>query len=115
MLWAGAVGGELAGAAAGGGLARGAAVQFSELHETLLRNLGKDAAAAESIAFGLVGLVDLVDASVNRWLSNPTPAITSDPLAEFLTTSIWQVLDGNLRRLEVTIDPSTPLNKLPIS
>lgn len=85
------------------------AVQLSELLETLLRNLGKDATTAESIAFGLIGLVD---ASVNRWLSNPTPATTSDQLAEFLTTSIWQVLDGNLRRIGVAIDPTTPLGAL---
>ena len=88
------------------------AVQLSDLLEALLRNLGKDATAAESIAFGLIGLVD---ASVNRWLGSSTPTTTSDQLAAFLTTSIWQVLDGNLRRLDVTIDPATPLNLLPIS
>ena len=88
------------------------AVQLSDLLEALLRNLGKDATAAESITFGLIGLVD---ASVNRWLGSSTPTTTSDQLAAFLTTSIWQVLDGNLRRLDVTIDPATPLNLLPIS
>jgi len=88
------------------------AVQLSDLLEALLRNLGKDATATESIAFGLIGLVD---ASVNRWLGSSTPTTTSDQLAAFLTTSIWQVLDGNLRRLDVTIDPATPLNLLPIS
>lgn len=88
------------------------AVQLSDLLEALLRNLGKDATAAESIGFGLIGLVD---ASVNRWLGSSTPTTTSDQLAAFLTTSIWQVLDGNLRRLDVTIDPATPLNLLPIS
>ena len=54
----------------------------------------------------------LVDASVNRWLSNPQSALGSDDLAEFLEVSIWQVLHGNLTRIGVTIDPSTPVSEL---
>jgi len=85
------------------------ALQISDQFATMLRNLDQDAAVAESLAFGLVGLVD---ASVNRWLSNPESAMTGAQLADFLTTSIWQVLDGNLRRLGITIDPATPLSEL---
>jgi len=85
------------------------AVQLTKVLETVLRELDRDTGLAESVAFGLVGLVD---ASVNRWLNSPRRMLTAEQLAGFLTTSIWQVLDGNLRDLGVIIDPTTPLSAL---
>lgn len=85
------------------------AVQLAGLFDAVLRSFDKDPALAETLAFGLTGLVDV---SVNRWIGNPQSALPVDQLAEFLTVSIWQVLDGNLRRLGVTIDPSTPVTDL---
>ncbi|GAF49376.1 TetR family transcriptional regulator [Rhodococcus wratislaviensis] len=85
------------------------ALQLSGLIATVLDTVAGNSDLAESLAFGLVGLVD---ASVNRWLSNPQPALGSDELAEFLEVSIWQVLHGNLARIGVTIDPSTPVSEL---
>ncbi|MFE3289558.1 TetR/AcrR family transcriptional regulator [Rhodococcus sp. NPDC059234] len=85
------------------------AVQLTGLLEEVLRSLGKDSGLAESLAFGLIGLVDV---SVNRWLSNPQSALTIEQLSDFLTVSIWQVLDGNLRRLGVDVDPTTPVARL---
>ncbi|MFC7446707.1 TetR/AcrR family transcriptional regulator [Rhodococcus daqingensis] len=85
------------------------AVQLTELLESVLRSLRKDTDLAETLAFGLIGLVDV---SVNRWLSNPQSGLSVEQLADFLSVSIWQVLDGNLRRIGVTLDPSTPLSDL---
>ncbi|MFD4180524.1 TetR/AcrR family transcriptional regulator [Rhodococcus sp. NPDC058514] len=85
------------------------AVQLTGLLESVLRSLGKDSDLAESLAFGLIGLVDV---SVNRWLSNPQSALTVEQLADFLSVSIWQVLDGNLKKIGVTIGPSTRLSDL---
>lgn len=85
------------------------AVQLTGMLETVLRTLGKGPELAETLAFGLIGLVDV---SVNRWLSNPHSALSVEQLADFLSVSIWQVLDGNLKQLGVTLDPSTPLSEL---
>ncbi|MFD4295281.1 TetR/AcrR family transcriptional regulator [Rhodococcus sp. NPDC058505] len=85
------------------------ALQLSRLLESMLRSADADTALSETLAFGLTGLVDV---SVNRWLSNPDPAVDADQLAAFLTASIWQVLDGNLQRLGVHLDPTTPVARL---
>ncbi|TQF69110.1 TetR/AcrR family transcriptional regulator [Rhodococcus spelaei] len=85
------------------------AVQLSAMLDAILRTQGKDPALAETMAFGLIGLVDV---SVNRWLSSSQSEVGIDQLADFLTVSIWQVLDGNLRRMGVTIDPTTPVSRL---
>lgn len=82
------------------------ALQLTALLEAILTKLGKATELSETLAFGLVGLVDV---SVNRWLSNPQHALTAEQLADFLEVSIWQVLDGNLRRLGIQIEPSTPV------
>ncbi|MDG3016123.1 TetR/AcrR family transcriptional regulator [Speluncibacter jeojiensis] len=82
-------------------------VQLTTLLESVLTRAGRDPAPAEPLAFGLIGLVDV---SVNRWLTHPT--IGSEELAAFLEVSLWQVLDANLRRLGVAIDPATPISEL---
>ena len=72
----------------------------------LLHGINKDTDLSTPIAFAVMGLVD---ATVNRWLADREKAISTDRLAEFLTRSIWYLLDGNLRTLGLEIDPHTPL------
>ncbi len=57
-------------------------------------------------------LVVLVDATVNRWLSQPENPVPSADLARFLETSIWSVLDANLRAVGVELEPSTTIAEL---
>lgn len=85
------------------------AVDVSKLFEAGLRRFGLRTESAASLAFGLVGFVD---ATVNRWLADPDRALTSAELADFLGTSIWGVLDANLRAGEVSLDPETPVRDL---
>lgn len=85
------------------------ASQAAELFAIALKMSGKDTNLAPSIASGIVGFVD---ASVNRWLADKRKTLTTAQLAEFLTCSIWAILDGNLKALGVEIDPDTPVGKL---
>lgn len=85
------------------------ALYISDVFSLVLRAFNQDTALAESVSFGLVGLVD---ASVNRWLSNRRRPLTADQLATFLSRSIWLVLDGNLRDLGVEFDADAPLGEL---
>lgn len=85
------------------------AVRLTALLESVLRTLDRDTDIAETLAFGLIGMVDV---SVNRWLSNPERTLDVAQLREFLTASIWLMLDGNLRRIGVELDPATPLADL---
>lgn len=84
-------------------------VQLGELLAGILDRRNVPSQLAEPMAFALVGLVD---ATVNRWLSQPEHPGPSEALAQFLRTSIWSVLDANLRALGVDIDPSTPVAEL---
>ncbi|NLU69821.1 TetR/AcrR family transcriptional regulator [Streptomyces sp. HNM0574] len=88
-------------------------VRTGDVFAGLLGAFGKDAGLAPSIASGLVGFVD---ATVNNWLSGKGRtggAPDTEELAEFLTCSIWAVLDGNLRRLGVELSPDHPVSDLP--
>jgi AcrR family transcriptional regulator len=79
------------------------AVQVTRVIDTILIKQGAgDSAMAEPLAFGLVGLVDT---SVNRWLSRSLRPLTPQQFSQFLQVSIWQVIDGNLRRAGVELDP----------
>lgn len=84
-------------------------VQLGELLAGILDRREVTSNLAEPLAFALVGLVD---ATVNRWLSQQDGAVSSDELARFLETSIWSVLDANLRALGVEIMPSTTVAEL---
>ncbi|WP_420879384.1 TetR/AcrR family transcriptional regulator [Rhodococcus sp. (in: high G+C Gram-positive bacteria)] len=84
-------------------------VQLGELLTGILDRREVTSNLAEPLAFALVGLVD---ATVNRWLSQQDGAVSSDELARFLETSIWSVLDANLRALGVEIMPSTTVAEL---
>ncbi|OYD67506.1 TetR/AcrR family transcriptional regulator [Rhodococcus sp. OK302] len=85
------------------------AVQLGNLLGAILASRGKPSKMAEPLAFGLIGLVDV---SVNRWLSQPGSDVSSTELADFLELSIWQVLDGNLRRMGIDITLKTPISEL---
>lgn len=85
------------------------ALQLAGLLAAVLEKVADNADLAEPLAFGLVGLVD---ASVNRWLSNPQSTLGSDAVAQFLEVSIWQVLHGNLQGIGVHVDLTTPVSEL---
>ncbi|WP_182349350.1 TetR/AcrR family transcriptional regulator [Tomitella gaofuii] len=85
------------------------AVRLSDLIAEVLAALGKPADIAETLAFGVTGLVD---SAVNRWLGNPASPLTIDRLGDFLRVAIWQVLDGALRGAGVVIDPDAPVADL---
>ncbi|QNG20378.1 TetR/AcrR family transcriptional regulator [Rhodococcus triatomae] len=83
------------------------ALHLTGLLEEVLVHLGGDGDAAEPLAFGIIGLVDV---SVNRWITHPT--VDSPELSAFLEVSIWQVLYANLRRMGIDLDPATPISDL---
>lgn len=85
------------------------AVQLTSLLELMLKSLGHPTALAETLAFGVIGLVDV---SVNRWQAHPESALPLAQLHTFLSVSIWQVLDGNLRTLGTALDPETLISDL---
>lgn len=85
------------------------AAQAAELLTTAARAAGKDTGFAESVAAGLVGFVD---ATVNHWLADKRQTLSAEQFAEFLTHSIWSLLDGNARALGVRIDPQRPVREL---
>ncbi|QDQ96563.1 TetR/AcrR family transcriptional regulator [Tomitella fengzijianii] len=85
------------------------AVRLSDLIAGVLEGLGKPTDIAETLAFGVTGLVD---SAVNRWLGNPASTLTIDRLGEFLRVAIWQVLDGTMREAGVAIDPDAPVSEL---
>jgi AcrR family transcriptional regulator len=85
------------------------AEHVANLLAEVLRAFGKDTDLAESMAFGLVGLVD---ATVNRWLSDRESTLTAAQLADFLATSIWSVIDGYLRSVDLHVDPETKVSDL---
>ncbi|MCZ4277664.1 MULTISPECIES: TetR/AcrR family transcriptional regulator [Nocardiaceae] len=82
------------------------AVKVTAVFDMNLRARNADPALAETLAFGLIGLIDH---SVNRWLANPERAIDEQQLAEFLKLSIWQVVDGVAKREGIEIRPSDPV------
>ncbi|MBB3037710.1 MULTISPECIES: TetR/AcrR family transcriptional regulator [Hoyosella] len=81
----------------------------TDVFATALRRAGADESGAETIAFGVIGLVD---AAVNRWLSSRTRSISKDKLAELVSRSAWHVIHGSLSDLGIEIDPDTPLSEL---
>ena len=85
------------------------AVELSGIFEGVLRKQERSTELAEPLAFGLIGLVD---ASVNRWLSKSKTKVTADQLAGFLALSIRELIAVNLRGLGVEIEPSTAIADL---
>lgn len=85
------------------------AVQVTELIAGALRSSDSDPAIAETLAFGMVGLVD---GSVNRWVNSTDKSVSSAVLGEFLADSIWQLLRATLATGGVMITPETVLSDL---
>jgi AcrR family transcriptional regulator len=70
--------------------------------------VGVSDAVAESVAYGILGLVESV---TNRWLERPG---TQDAaaVAEQLSAWVWAMLDSTLRAAGVAWDPDAPLPPL---
>jgi AcrR family transcriptional regulator len=75
------------------------------LLEHYLGVFGMDTRVAETVAFGLVGMVD---SSTARWLENPH-GMDEDELAGLLGRWAWQILDDVLREHGVVLAPDAPL------
>lgn len=86
------------------------AVQVTELIAAALRAADSDPAIAETLAFGMVGLVD---GSVNRWVASEEKSVSSETLGAFLAEAIWQLLRATLEAGGVTIEPDTLVGELP--
>jgi AcrR family transcriptional regulator len=79
--------------------------QLTQLFEYYLTIFGMDTHIAETIAFGVVGLVD---SSAAQWLENPH-GVTKVELAGLLARWIWRILDDTLRAGGIELDPHRPL------
>lgn len=82
---------------------------FGRQLDAILRSADADPAIADSLAFGLVGLVD---GSVNRWVSTPEPQVGAKQLAAFLAESSWQVLRSAVTEAGLKITDKTILDDL---
>lgn len=85
------------------------AVQVTELIAAALRASDSDPAIAETLAFGMVGLVD---GSVNRWVSAEEKSVSSETLGAFLADAIWHLLRATAESGGVSIQPDTLLSEL---
>ena len=79
--------------------------EVTQLFEYYLTAFALDAGIAETMAFGVVGLVD---SSTAQWLESPR-GVTRIELAGLLTRWIWRVVDDTLRAGGVELDPHIPL------
>lgn len=77
---------------------------LAELFSGVLRSLDVRADIAEPLAFAVVGLVD---STVNRWLSAASPQWDSGELADFLSSAVWNLVEGQLRGIGIQLDPDT--------
>ncbi|MGC0366848.1 AcrR family transcriptional regulator [Rhodococcus sp. 27YEA15] len=84
-------------------------VQLGNFMTAVLDRRGQPSKLADPLAFAIIGLVDV---SVNRWLTQPDSEVSSTELADFLSLSIWQIIDGNLRNTGVEIARTTPVSEL---
>ncbi|SHG25172.1 transcriptional regulator, TetR family [Jatrophihabitans endophyticus] len=85
------------------------AAELSVLVERYLRALGVDAAAAERV---IVGVVGLVDATAAWWLEGGGTPVRAVLTAE-LTGRVWLLIDSVGRDLGFELDPDRPLPDLP--
>lgn len=65
----------------------------------------------DDAAATLVALIGLIDASVLRWLSQPTE--TLEQLIDRLAADAWLIVDHHLRKIGVHVDPTVPLPRGP--
>ncbi len=66
-------------------------------------------ALVDPLAHGLVGAVF---GAVRRWVSREPRLPDAKALADLLSVSVWNLLDGHARRLGLEIDPDRPLAEL---
>ena len=82
------------------------ATRVTGLAGAVLAANGVDTGLAESLAYGVVGLVD---ATVNRWLANPDRAIDADTLRGFLQSAIWNLIRGTFSDAGIDLQPTTSI------
>jgi AcrR family transcriptional regulator len=80
------------------------AVQVARLLGAFISFFGLDEAHAEPAAHGIVGLVE---STIAWWLAHRT--VSRDQLVDFIGTSVWFVIDGQLKAHGRTLDPNVPL------
>jgi AcrR family transcriptional regulator len=78
--------------------------QLTNLLQQVAKRTGSNPAAAEPLAFGLIGLVD---GAVNRWVNNPRSKVSADELSRFLADSVWVVLRAEAAQLGVSLTRRT--------
>lgn len=86
--------------------------QVADLISGQLRSAGADDRYAEPLAFALMGMVD---ATVNRWLSQAQQPLDPTELSEFLKVSAWQILEANLRRIGIGLDQRTKVGEMHVA
>ncbi|WP_037353620.1 TetR/AcrR family transcriptional regulator [Amycolatopsis orientalis] len=82
--------------------------QLSVLFEYYLGLFGADQRVGETIAYGLVGLVE---SSTAHWLDAPR-GIDREDLRQLLARWVWSILDDTLRTVGVELNPDSPLSDL---
>lgn len=90
------------------GVRQAVAEHLTGLFGGYLGLVGVGDAVAESLAYGVLGLVESV---TNRWLERPGD-LDSEALAAQLSAWVWAMLDSTLRAAGVQWDPDAPLPPL---
>lgn len=90
------------------GVRQAVAEHLTGLFGGYLGLVGVEEAVAESLAYGVLGLVESV---TNRWLERPG-VLDSEALADRLSAWVWAMLDSTLRDAGVEWDPDMPLPAL---
>lgn len=87
---------------------------LTDLLEVAIAMLGaeldeSEEALIDPLAYGLVGAVF---GAVRRWITREPREPSAARIAELLSMSVWNLLDGHARRLGLSIDPDLPLTAL---
>ncbi len=82
--------------------------QLTVLFEYYLGLFGADQRVAETIAYGLVGLVE---SSTAHWLDAPG-GFDRGELSDLLGRWVWSILDDTLRSVGIVLNPDSPLSEL---
>jgi AcrR family transcriptional regulator len=82
--------------------------QLTVLFEHYLGLFGADRKVGETIAYGLVGLVE---SSTAHWLDAPS-GLGRAELRDLLARWVWSILDDTLRAVGVALNPDSPLSEL---
>ena len=57
------------------------------------------------------GLVGAVLGATRRWVTREPRVPDAAAISEFLSQSVWHLLDGHARRLGLDIDPDVPIEQ----